>query len=152
MGGDLLSEGRLSNGGGSDSPPRSLKNFFREQCPYYMAMGMTYDEFYHGDPSLTKVYFDASRIRQKYDNIRQWRQGMYFYEALCDASPILRTSFSKKRVSPIPYPTEPYPLDDQEAQERKEREAKRKMLELRSRFLADVQRINTYKEDAQNAE
>lgn len=34
-------------------------------------------------------------------------QGMYIYEAICDASPILNP-FAKKGTKPLPYPSVPY--------------------------------------------
>lgn len=38
---------------------------------------------------------------------------MYFYEAICDASPILH-SFAKKGTKPHPYTEKPYPLTDKQ--------------------------------------
>ena len=155
MGGDVLSGDDLScRGDALDPSPRiTLSKFFREQCPYYMAMGMSYNEYWN-DPDVGKAqaYLEAFRVKQKADENRLWRQGLYFYEALCDASPILRTNFSGRKVSPLPYPSEPYPLDDAEVKERKEREAKKKMFAIRERFLADARRLNKEQEDAQNAE
>lgn len=51
--------------------------------------------------------------------------GLYFYEALCDVTPVLH-AFAKKGTKPRPFRTEPYPMngekeDKTEQQEETER-------------------------------
>ena len=61
-------------------------------------------------------------------------QGLYFYEALCDASPLFRFSMKKGRVKPEPYVKEPYPLTEAEIKERNERERRMKEERLKAEF------------------
>ena len=82
---------------------------FYEQFPYYLALGMPYDLYWNGDPALVKCYRKADEIRLERLNQEKWLQGMYIYEAICDASPILRP-FAKKGTKPVPYVDAPYPL------------------------------------------
>lgn len=84
-------------------------------------MGMSADDFWKGDPALAKAYREAEKIKRDRLNERLWLQGMYIYEALCDASPLFR-AFGKKGTKAVPYSKEPYALDDDE---KKKRELKR---------------------------
>ena len=82
---------------------------------------MTHEQYWHGDCALTKDYHKAHLLKNKMENERLWLQGSYFYEALLDASPILKP-FMKSGTKPLPYPKEPFPLTAKEARERKERD------------------------------
>lgn len=72
-----------------------------------MAMGMTYDQFWNGDPTMARYFRKAHELRQEQENQRLWLQGLYFYEALCDVSPTLRAFKPQK---PLEYRHEPIPL------------------------------------------
>lgn len=96
----------------------SLSEHFEKLCPIFMNIGMTYKEFWEEDPTITRCYLKAFKMKQKAE-IRNkeweiWKQGMYVYEALIDVSPILH-AFSKAK-KPLPYPEKPYGLqeDDEE--------------------------------------
>lgn len=51
---------------------------------------------------------DSSKVTLK--NQDMWMQGAYYYEALLDAAPVLRFSFSKKPPKPVPYREQPFEL------------------------------------------
>ena len=99
-----------------------------------MSIGMSYSEFWDGDPSMVKAYRKANELRDKRNNYEFWLQGMYFYEALCDASPLFRTTFSKGTIKAEPYAKEPYPITQAEVREREEREAREKEARLKAEF------------------
>lgn len=105
------------------SGPMTYSEFFERCCPHYMAMGMTYDQYWHGDPWMTKAFREYDEIRRERENEMLWLQGMYVYEAICDVTPLLRT-FSKVK-KPVPYAAEPYPLTERmrELQEARKRKA-----------------------------
>ena len=86
---------------------------FYEHFPYYLAIGMTPEQYWEGDPALVKYYRKADEIRLERLNQEKWLQGMYIYEAICDASPILH-SFAKKGSKPHPYTDKPYPITDKQ--------------------------------------
>ena len=86
---------------------------FNEQFPYYLAIGMTPEQYWDGDPELAKYYRKADAIKLERLNQELWLQGMYIYEAICDASPILH-SFAKKGTKPHPYTDKPYPITEKQ--------------------------------------
>ncbi len=114
---------------------------FEQLCPYYMSIGMSYDEFWNDDVSKVKAYRKAYELKEKRRNQELWLQGMYFYEALCDASPLFRFSMKKGTIKPEPYVKEPYPITEAEVREREEREARLKEERLKAEFAAFVERM-----------
>ena len=111
-----------------------------------MSIGMSYDEFWDGDVSAVKAYRKAYELREKRRNQELWLQGMYFYEALCDASPLFRFTMKKGSIKPEPYVKEPYPITESEVRERKERDARQKEERLKAEFAAFAERMR--KKDA----
>lgn len=106
-----------------------------------MSIGMTYDEFWNQDVRMTEVYRKANELRDKRRNQELWLQGMYIYEALCDASPLFRLSLKKGSVKPEPYVKEPYPITAAEVKAREEREARKKEERLKAEFAAFVEQM-----------
>ena len=106
-----------------------------------MSIGMTYDEFWNQDVRLVEVYRRAAELRDKRRNQELWLQGMYMYEALCDASPLFRFSMKKGSIKPEPYAKEPYPITASEVKAREEREARAKEERLKAEFAAFAERM-----------
>lgn len=106
-----------------------------------MSIGMSYHDFWYGDVSMVEAYRKADELREKRRNQELWLQGMYFYEALCDASPLFRFSMKKGTVKPEPYAKEPYPITAAEAREREERQAREKELRFKAEFAAFAERM-----------
>lgn len=106
-----------------------------------MSIGMSYEEFWDQDVSLVVVYRKAAELRDRRRNQELWLQGMYIYEALCDASPLFRFSMKKGTVKPEPYAKEPYPITAAEIRERQERKAKEKEERLKAEFAAFAERM-----------
>lgn len=105
--------------------PFSMSEFFKREFPQYLAMGMTYELYWHGDASLPRDYLKAALLKQKLQNEQAWRQGMYIYDAILCASPAIR-AFSK-HPEPLPYLNEPYPLTVKDAEEMERRKQKKQM-------------------------
>lgn len=112
------------------SAPLSYAEIFENKCPEYMAMGMSYAEYWDGDATLPRYYRKAQKIKNKQRNSEMWLQGMYYYEALIDASPLFR--FSTKPTKPLPYPDMPYALDKKEIEEQKVLREKEEMLRMKA--------------------
>lgn len=106
-----------------------------------MSVGMSYDEFWNQDVNRVKAYRKAYELQEKRRNQELWLQGMYFYEALCDASPLFRFTMKKGSIKPEPYIKEPFPLTEAEVRERKEREARLREERLKAEFTAFVERM-----------
>lgn len=114
--------GSLSIDEGSGHKAHSLLRTYTEQFyeafPYYLSIGMTAEQFWEGDPHLVKYYRQAEEIRNDKRNQELWLQGLYVYEAICDASPILQ-AFANKGTKARPYPDKPYAI----TKKQREREA-----------------------------
>ena len=122
MDGELVSGSLSANGGseqGSSLPLLTYTEHFYEHFPYYLSIGMTADQYWDGDPALVKYYRKAEEIRTEKKNQEFWLQGMYVYEAICDASPILH-AFAKKGSKPHPYTDKPYPITEKQREKNTE--------------------------------
>ena len=101
---------------------------FKKLCPFYISIGMTYNQFWFEDVELTRIYLEAYKLKQKREaeesKWKIWEQGLYIYEALCDVSPILR-AFSKVK-KPLPYPSKPYGIEEFEDKKTKRKRRNRK--------------------------
>lgn len=98
-------------------------------------MGMSPEEFWTGDYTLVEAYRKAWKLRMEKENRDMWLQGYYFYEALCDVSPLLH-AFAKSGTKPHDYLNEPIALTQAEIEAKKEREAKRRYENMRARVSA----------------
>ena len=119
----------------------SLSKTFEEMCPIFMSYGMTYDEFWYKSPYRAKFYKDAHILKVRQTDEEMWIQGMYIYEALCDASPLFRFSMKKGTVKPEPYAKEPYPITAAEVRAREEREARQKEEKLKAEFALFAEQL-----------
>ena len=107
------------------SPFRTYTEHFYEVFPYYLSIGMTAEQFWEGSPDLVKYYRKAEELRNEKRNEELWLQGMYIYEALCDASPIFQ-SFAKRGTKAHPYTSKPYPITERQ-RKREEAEKEREI-------------------------
>ena len=120
------------------SPPKTFTEYFEELFPAYLAMGMTWAQFWLEDPTLAAAFRRAELIRKRRKNEELWLQGMYVAEAL---SATVGNMFSKGQ--PHPYPSEPFPITAEEQQERREREEKARMERMKAAFIAKSLQVNT---------
>lgn len=97
--------------------PISLYDTFQKQEPYYIALGMTHEEYWHGDNDLKRVMREAKRIRDKRQNEILWLQGKYVYDAFCAVMP-----FFSKHGKIEPYIKEPYDIFPPTAEEKEAKE------------------------------
>lgn len=63
---------------------------FWDALPTYLAVGMSAEEFWNGEPKLAKAYREAEKIKRENRYLAEWRAGAYVFEALCAASPAFR--------------------------------------------------------------
>ncbi len=120
--------------------PASLLTFteqFEAQCPFYMSIGMTYDEFWEAPSDRVIAYREAYKLRQRRNNVAAWLNGRYIYDALVAVVPALR-GLSKEPVNP--YLDEPYPYTKEDVEEYQRKKA-----------LERAQKFREYA-DARNAE
>ena len=105
--------------------------------PAYLAMGMTYEQFWDGDPDLVKAYRTADRIRRRRRNEELWLEGIYMVEAL---SSTVGNMFAKGAQHK--YPEEPFPITQEEVREREEREQRARMERIKAAFTAKALAMN----------
>lgn len=143
MGSELVSNSPPHYGGGSDngSAPSSLTEQFYEHLPFYLSIGMTFEQYWDGDCLLAKYYRKAHQMRQQRRNQELWLQGAYFYEALTDVAPVLH-AFAKKGTKATPYLSDPFALTLKEVKERREREEKLKYDKQKARIAAWAAKTN----------
>ena len=125
----------LVSGSDSDSPSRgkvdnlapfSYTQTFYDHLPFYLSIGMSWDEYWDGEADKTKYYREAYELTQKRINSQMWFMGGYVYNALCSVSPVLHV-FAKEGTKPLPYMKEPIPLTKEDTDDSKRREEKRVM-------------------------
>lgn len=110
--------------------PRSLTELFQRDAPYYLSIGMTFDQYWYGDVWLVEQFREADRLRQERANVAAWLNGMYQYDAVSCA---LANAFRKKSDPPAKYPTEPYNIF-QKRETRKERERREEAERLQAKL------------------
>lgn len=115
----------------------SLTRVFEELCPVFMSYGMSYDEYWYGEPYRAKFYLEAHKLKVKQKDEELWIQGMYIYEALCDVSPILH-AFSKQGTKPLPYRDSPILSKSEVGKTPEEIEEEKKKQEENERLIAEV--------------
>lgn len=101
----------------SQSPSEDIKSFsvkrvFREQWPYYIHLGMSYDEYWRMDCELVRDYRKAYEYKQEYDNSMLWLQGLYVYKAM-EAQRPGWAFYGKKAPKPSAYEEKPIPITKQ---------------------------------------
>ena len=82
----------VENVGDSDSDtaiPDRYRDLFDKTFPLYLALGMTYDEFYCKDHTLVIAYREAYEKKREEKNTDMWLQGYYVYEAVSRVAPLL---------------------------------------------------------------
>lgn len=148
MDSELVSDSMSSEGSESDdsSPLVSFTRQFYDHLPFYLSIGMTFNQYWNEDCCLVKHYRKAYELQRERKNQELWLQGMYIYEAIGDMSPVLK-AFAKKNTKPLKYPSEPYAITQQEMEKRKQAEKraayermKAKTSSFAIKFNADYQR------------
>ncbi len=136
--------GELSENEGdgiAPSPSLTYAEQFHEAFPYYLSIGMSCDEYWNGDPWLAKAYRKAEELKLEKMNQRLWLQGMYVYDAICCASPILH-AFAKKGTKAVPYPKEPYPLTGRQKKKVADNAEKKTFEKGKAMMMAFMERNN----------
>lgn len=74
-------------------------------------MGMSYANYWDGDPWMVKAYREAYKIKQDEQNTMLWLQGLYNYIGVATA---LNNGFNTKKEK---YPEKPFDLHPQKKEE-----------------------------------
>ena len=79
-----------------------------ESFPFYLANGMSYAEYWEGDPKLAQYYRKAYQIKQEEINNNAWLQGMYIYDAVSTALHNALRGMGKNPPPAKDYAKQPY--------------------------------------------
>jgi len=93
-------------------------------CPTYMVYGMTYDQFWYGDPWMVKAFEDAYMLNRRVKNEELWLEGLYIYRAVRS---VIASAFSNRQEKYITSPLDFLPKTKAEKQ-REEYEKKQKLI------------------------
>lgn len=92
-----------------------------EWFPYYLALGMTYEQYWRSDPYLTVYYQKAKKMKFDYDNQMAWINGMYIYDAV--SAIVFNTWCRKEGEQCKDYTNKPYEFDRAKQEEELKKEA-----------------------------
>ena len=120
------------------SPQRSFSDIFDEVFPTYLSLGMTYELFWLGEPSLAAAYRKANRINTRRKNEELWLGGYYMAEAI---NATVGNMFSKGNK--YKYPSEPLAITLEEQEERRQREELARQERMKAAFMAKALAINS---------
>lgn len=73
-----------------------------------MAIGMSFAEYWEGDPKLAQYYRKAYLIKQEEINNNAWLQGMYIYDAVSTALHNALRGMGKSKPPIRDYASKPY--------------------------------------------
>lgn len=82
-----------------------------------MALGMTYDQYWYGDPLMVRAFYQAYKLRLKHENELAWMYGAYTVRALLAT---VGNMFKEKNAQPNEYPKEPININEEKAVQQKE--------------------------------
>lgn len=131
--------GELVKASPSQPTPQTFSEQFEEALPYYMAIGMTYDEYWNGDCELTKHYRNAHEIRLKQRNYELWLQGLYIHDAV---GVVVANALRKKGAKPSKYTESPYPVTALEQREVRRREKVKQYESSKAKMKLIMEAIN----------
>lgn len=113
----------------SDTP---ISDMLDKLCPYYMMIGVSYDEFWNGDYTHLKYYVEKHKLEIERRNQELWLQGLYNYDAL---TTVISNAMAKNKSGQKKYPEKPYRITEKTEEEKQEE--KQQMVEnFRSQLMA----------------
>ena len=113
----------------SDTP---IGDMLDKMCPYYMMIGVSYDEFWNGDYTHLKYYLEKHKLEVEMRNQELWLQGLYFYDALAT---VVSNAMTKKGSSQRKYPEKPYRITEK-TEEEKQAEKQKMVDDFRAQLMA----------------
>lgn len=118
---------RLTEDEPQQTETRSYGDIFDEYLPEYMAIGMSYDEYWDGEFGTKRAARKAYAIRLKNEQLladrQNWYMGQYVMSAL-RGTPLLVAGLNVKPSTRLPeYPKKPIL---EEAEEQKKEEVRKK--------------------------
>ena len=125
-------------------PTRQKTNteVFEESFPFYLAIGMSYAEYWEGDPELAQYYRRAYQIKQEEINNNAWLQGMYVYDAISTA---LHNALRGKNQKTRDYAKQPYEFNNKQKTEQEKVKEVEIEQEKAAAWMENFVRLNSNK-------
>ena len=100
-------------------------DMFDRLLPEYMAMGMTYEQYWDGEYGMKRAFRKACRIRreneQKIADRNSWYMGQYIMAAI-QAVPLIVPGINMKKGASLPdYPDKPFLMKQEELKQEEAR-------------------------------
>ena len=137
-------EGNLSEEEKDKKPlSKTASEYFHEAFPMYLAIGMTYEEFWEKESWLVKSYRKAQKIKHDEVNYSAWLHGVYVLNALQSGVPVILNGIAKEKIDLPSFPEKPIDFSENQRkkQEQKQMELQRaKMLQIAEQFNATFRR------------
>lgn len=90
----------------------------------YIAYGMTYEQYWYGDPWMASAYAQAYLLKRKIENENMWIMGSYVANAF---GTVIGNAFGKKKLKYLEKPLDIFPKTEAE-QQAEIREERRKLI------------------------
>lgn len=108
---------------------------FVSAFPYYLSIGMSAEEYWHGAAFLTEAYREADKLRFEERNTEYWLQGLYNYKGVKSAIDSFAWGLGGgKGEKPSGYFEYKIPFTENEKAEEKQRNVEKTL-----KFFADGQ-------------
>ena len=110
-----------------------MSEVFEQSFPYYLAIGMSSDQYWFDDPWLVHAYREAHKLSIEMRNEELYMQGAYNFKAFSIALSNFSACFSKTKSTPQPYLDKPIritPLSEAEKAEQAEVEKQKVIAQL----------------------
>lgn len=115
-----------------------ISDYFHEAFPMYLAIGMTYEQFWEQESWLVKSFRKANQIRLDEINYSAWLHGVYVLNALQTGIPVVLNGIAKERIQLPDFPNKPIDFT-----EKSKAEQEKKQMELqRAHMQAIAEQFN----------
>lgn len=90
-----------------------------------MSIGMTWEQYWHGDREIYKIFRDAEEYRKERANYELWLQGLYIQRAFNSGLDAFAMGMSGKHGKPMQYLEYPLSITKREKEAEKQRNIER---------------------------
>ena len=107
-----------------------------------MSWGMSYDDYWNGDPCMCRFYYQKHILEQKQKNLEQHRMAAYIYDTIQRLQPLLVGFPADDKARPSSFRDDPFPLDEKEAKDQADKRKKEEFEAFRSQMIAFAEANN----------
>ena len=126
----------------SPTQVKTSTEIFEECFPFYLAIGMSFAEYWEGDSKLAQYYRKAYRIKQDEINNNAWLQGMYVYDAVSTALHNALRGMGKSKPPAKDYAKQPYEIYKKNKTEQEKAKEVEREQEKAAAWMENFVRIN----------